>query len=150
MDNIIEIYKDQLLIEKERFLEISEKMAPLEQEKIRTEKNIKALEQLIGSNKETKQTIISEKEGSLSNKIPMEAYKELGRDYFKSESFKEPKIRETATKEGLKVNGKPISGSYSRAVITRLIENGTFEKVTKGLYRYRQQEEKRTEEFGLS
>ena len=80
----------------------------------------------------------------------MEAYKELGRDYFKGESFKEPKIRETATKEGLKVNDKPISGSYSRAVITRLIENGTFEKVTKGLYRYRQQEEKRIEEFGLS
>ena len=142
MDDIIEIYKDQLVKKQERFLEISEKIAPLEQEKNRTERHIKALEQLIGSNEEAEQLIIKEKTaGSLSTKTPTEAYKELGSDYFEGESFKEPKIREIATKEGLEVNNKPISDSYSRAVIARLISNGTFKKVRKGIYRYRQRQE---------
>ena len=39
MNNIIEIYKSQLIIEQERLLEISEKILPLEQEKATTEQN---------------------------------------------------------------------------------------------------------------
>ena len=154
MDNIVEIYKAQILIEQEKLLEISGKIAPLEQEKTRTERNIKALEQLIGSNEETIQVINEEiqlPKGSLSTKTPMEAYKELGRDYFQGKSFKDPDLREIATKEGLEVNGKPISPSYSRQTIGKLLGNGTFKKVKKGVYRFRQQkEESRVLGFGIS
>jgi hypothetical protein len=75
MENIIEIYKAQLLIEEERLLEISEKIAPLEKEKTWAEQNIKALKQLIGSKEEINKDIIQEKTiKSLNNKTPAEAY----------------------------------------------------------------------------
>ena len=151
MDNIIEIYKAQLSIEKEKLIEISEKIIPLEKERDRTEKNIEALKQLIGLNEETEQIIIKEKMiDNLSNKTPMKAYEELAKDYFKGGSFKEPKIRKVATEKGLEVSGKSISDSYSRQVIAKLTVNGIFEKIKKGTYRYRQKEEKGVEGFGLA
>lgn len=138
MEDIIEIYKSQLEIKEKKLFEITEKIFPLQKEREGIEKDIQALKQLIGSNDKT---IPKTGEQSLGEKAPMEAYEELGRDYFKDNSFKEPNIRELATQKGLEVNGKPISGSYSRAIITRLIERGTFERVKSGVYRYHQQGE---------
>jgi len=135
MNNIIEIYKSQLIIEQERLLEISEKILPLEQEKARTEQNIKALEQLIGSKEES---VKPESIINLAGKPPIEAYKELANDYFKDKSFKDKDIREVANKEGLRVRDEFISGSYSRALLARLLEKDFLEKVGKGLYRYKQ------------
>ena len=135
MNNIIEIYKSQLIIEQERLLEISEKILPLEQEKARTEQNINSLEQLIGSKEKS---VKPESIGNLANKAPIEVYKELAKDYFKDKSFKDKDIREVANKEGLRVRDEFISGSYSRALLARLLEKGFLEKIGKGLYRYKQ------------
>jgi len=135
MNNIIEIYKSQLIIEQERLLEISEKILPLEQEKARTEQNIKALEQLIGSKEES---VKPESIINLAGKPPIEAYKELAKDYFKDKSFKDKDIREVANKEGLRVRDEFISGSYSRALLARLLEKDFLKKAGKGLYRYKQ------------
>ena len=108
MDNIINIYKEQLIIEQGKLHEISEKIVPLEQKKIRTEKKIKALELLIGSEETAKE-----------------------------KSFREKDIRELATEKGLRVRGELISGSYSRANIARLLEKGFLEKVAIGSYKYK-------------
>jgi len=134
MNDIIEIYKAQLLIEQGKLHEISEKIVPLEQKKIRTEKKIKALELLIGSEEET---IKPKPVSHLIGKSAIDVYKELAKDHFKEKSFKEKDIRELATEKGLRVRGELISGSYSRATIARLLEKGFLEKVALGLYKYK-------------
>ena len=139
MENFIEIYKQHLTIEKEKLFEISEKLIPLQKEKERTEKNIQALKQLIGSDEEIKKEIKKEiSKGPMDDKTPMEAYEILAKDHFKGESFKEPQIRGFATEQGLEVNGKIISGSYSRGIISRMLEREILDKVKKGVYCYKE------------
>ena len=135
MENFVEIYKQHLTIETGKLLEISEKLIPLQKEKERTEKNIQALKQLIGSDEETKKEI---SKGPMNDKTPIEAYEILARDHFQSESFKEPQISKFATEQGLEVNGKPISGSYSRGILSRMLERGILEKIKKGVYCYKE------------
>lgn len=135
MENFVEIYKQHLTIETEKLLKISEKLIPLQKERERTEKKIQALKQLIGSDEEIKKEI---SKGLMNDKTPIEAYEILARDHFKGESFKEPQIRKIATEQGFEVNGKPISSSYSRAIITKMLERGILEKIKKGVYCYKE------------
>lgn len=139
MENFLEIYKQHLTIETGKLLEISEKLIPLQKEKERTEKNIQALKQLIGSDEETKKETKKEiSKGPMNDKTPIEAYEILARDHFQGKSFKEPQISKFATEQGLEVNGKPISGSYSRGIISRMLERGILEKIKKGVYCYKE------------
>ena len=133
MNDIIEIYKAQLIIEQGKLFEISEEIVPLEQKKIRTEKKIKALELLIGSEETAKPKPINH----LTDKSAIDVYKELAKDHFKEKSFKEKDIREIASEKGLRVRGELIAGSYSRAIISRLLEKGFLEKVAIGSYKYK-------------
>ncbi len=135
MDNIIEIYKAQLEIKQKKLFEISEKIVPLEREKIKIEQDIKALEHLIGPREETTKP---ESTDILTDKPAIEVYKELAENLFGNKSFKDKDIREVANKKGLRVRGELIAGSYSRGILARLVEKGFFEKVGKGSYRYKQ------------
>jgi len=153
MDNLPEV-KELLKVAKKRHEalcrereEIIKKLAPLENQKKLLSEKIEAIERLLELENESidlndkpeepKETIISHsvEDNILSDKAPMEAYKYLAKNYFKNRAFREKNIRELANEKGLLVNGKLITGSYSRAVITRLLEQREFVKVKKGLYR---------------
>ena len=75
----------------------------------------------------------------MAGKTGTEAYKELSKDYLRGETFRERQIRELSDKEGLRINGKPIARPYSRTIIRDLLDSGFLEKVERGLFRYKQE-----------
>lgn len=126
--------------------EIINKLVPLENRKKLLDEKIKTIEHLLSLEDENHGFVDKPEEsleivshsitnGPLSDKTAMEAYGYLIKNYFQDNPFKEKEIRELANKKGLLVNKKLISGSYSRAVITRLIEQKELERAKKGLYK---------------
>ena len=147
MENIINVYKEELRKEQKELNDIVEMISSFEENKIEFEKNIEALKQLITSkNKEDKQIIsnsilpyeVKKEEsinGSLVGMQAKEAYKKVSKIYFEDKIIDEQSLRAKATKEGLRVNGKEIASSYSRAIITQFIEEQFFDKVDRGKYK---------------
>ena len=138
MNDIIKIYKDHLESEKRRLLEVSEEIAPLERKKNRIEQNIKALEHLIGSQKETGEN--ESLTGSLVGMSGYEGYKKLIKNSYINVPFREREIRDHTNKEGLRIKGKPIARPYSRTIIRDMLENGFLEKIDRGLFCLKKQE----------
>ena len=147
MENTIEVLEDLLVKHQTELLKIHEEIEPLERKKLRIEREIKLLEELIGIKKEAIQ--LEALSVSLSDKTGREAYEELARNYFKDKPFKEDEIREIATKTGLLIKEKPITEQYSRNVIAQLLEEEFLERAERGVYRYHQQAEEQEQQTPL-
>jgi len=126
--------------------EIINKLNPLEDQKKLLDEKIKTIEHLLLLENEKHDFVEKSEEPQeitnhsiandiLSNKNATEAYKYLIKNHFQNKPFKEKEIREFANTKGLLVNNKLITGSYSRAIITRLLEQEELERVKKGLYK---------------
>lgn len=139
MDNISQIYEKELKNEEENLTAILEEIAPLARKKAIIEKNIESLKHLISSKKEIDKPISISESGSLAGKTGTEAYRELSKDYLRGEPFRERQIRELSIKEGLRIKGQPIARPYSRTIIRDLLDSGFLEKVDRGLFRYKQE-----------
>jgi predicted CopG family antitoxin len=153
MDKILDVYEKQLKKEQDGLDDVLQELTPLEKKKAAFEENIKALKQLIVVEKERAKPDVkanaeielpafaAKATGRMMGKAGLEAYKELSSVDLKDKSFRENDIRELANKEGLLINDKFISSSYSRALLVRLIEQDFLEKVEnkRGFYRYKEQ-----------
>ena len=85
----------------------------------------------------------------LIGKSPKEAYRQLAKTHFKDKSFREKDIRELANKEGLRVRDKLIANSYSRSILIELRQEGFLEKVDRGVFRVRDQDQLVTTKRGF-
>ncbi len=148
---------DMLRVVKNRHAELCEerkgvidKLFPLESQKKMLDEKIKTIEHLMsleGKNdisdagsidEPNKKTEIGEKQietvGPLTGKTGLEAYRELIETDFKNRPFKEQEIRKLANEKGLLINNKTISGSYSRGLLARLIDQGDLKRIGKGVF----------------
>lgn len=122
------------------------RLAPLENRKKMLGEKIKTIEHLISLEDEpdisieepNKKTEIDEKQiesvSPLAGKTGQEAYRELIETDFKNKSFKDIEIRKIANEKGLLINNKHITGSYSRALLARLIDQGDLKRIGKGVF----------------
>jgi len=125
---------------------VIDKLFPLESQKKMLDEKIKAIEHLISLEGESgilidepnKKTEIDEKQienvDTLAGKTGQEAYRELIETNFKNRPFKEQEIRNLANEKGLLINNKTISGSYSRGLLGRLIDQGDLKRIGKGVF----------------
>ena len=158
MSDMLNALREGLREKKAQYQDIIHRITPLEQKRKLLEERIKAIEHLISLEEGEAKPIIdieleeglteggieSEDEtltASLIGKSPKSAYKELAKTYFKDKSFREKDIRERANKEGLRVKGKLIASSYSRSLLIELRKEGFLEKLDRGLFRAKQQDQ---------
>lgn len=142
MLSILQKHLEQYSNERE---DIVNKLKPLENQKKKLDEKIETIEHLISleggseSNQNNDdhtmpETSYDENVGSLSGKSGQNAYKELINSDLNDRSFKEKEIREIANEKGLRINNKFITGSYSRALLNRLIEQGDLTRIKKGVF----------------
>ena len=124
------------------------------------EKKIKAIEELFLSDSAPKSTTILGKGGNALKYLPSatigeltglsgkKAYTKLVENDFKDRAFKEKNIRNLANKKGLQIRNSPIGEVTSRSIIADLIKDGILERLKRGLYRYKKQDQKEYEVLG--
>lgn len=146
MTTIISFYRKQLSSKDAELSKILEKLAPLEQKKETIEKEIEALKYLVESEQErikTAPALIGQSinqnvvDGPLVDMTGKEAYRELIKNHYKTQSFREGEIRKLSKEKGLRIKGKEIQRNTSCSIMKDLYKKDDFlEKVDLGLYRY--------------
>ena len=144
MLNVLKKHLDQYCKEREGVISA---LKPLEDQKKNLDEKIETIERLIslegdtnaGEKNDPHNKIKIDSETSiealpLNGKTGQEGYKELINKDLKNKTFKEKDIRELANKKGLRINNKFISGSYSRALLNRLIDQGDLKRIKKGVF----------------
>lgn len=139
MSDVVKLLEEHLEKKKAELQKLQREMDPLERKRIAIQEDMRAYEHLIASEKRNSEPVIEQESleitGVLVGKRGLEAYKELAAFHFGDRAFKEKDIRDISNQEGLRIRGKPISGSYSRNLIIRLLDEGLLEKVERGSYR---------------
>jgi len=143
MDDMLSILRKRHAEYNEELSDVLKELGPLEKQKNDLEERMEAIQKLILLEEGATQHKENEHENEikdkpigepLSGKSGQEAYEILVTTAFRDKNFREPDIRKIATEKGLRINNKPITSSYSRAVIGRMIEQRTLKRVKKGLF----------------
>ncbi len=150
MTTIISIYRKQISNKDDELREILEKLTPLEQKKETIEKEIEALKYLVESEQKrikTTPAVIGQSlnqnvvDGHLVGMTGKEAYRELIKNHYRTQSFREGEIRKLSKEKGLRIKGKEIQRNTSCSIMKDLYKKDDFlEKVDLGLYRYKNSE----------
>ncbi len=145
MNDMLNLLQEHLAQYREERESVINKLKPLENQKKKLDEKIEAYEQLISLEGGIKpdENIREQDEievgsgmviGPLSGKSGQEAYKELINSDLKDKTFKEKEIREMANERGLRINKKFISGSYSRGLLNRMVDQGDLKRLGKGVF----------------